>query len=487
MESLYLWPARPAASLLALWLFSQLFLYAARAPMHRAFASMGRVLGGALRLVARWCKSVSASVAKRDREMIMEMGRGDAEAKIGREFRRVESAFTKELSKYPDLHRRMDDLAARLDADYKECGSAAPLPPTWAEATAAVAKMPQNGDNVVKKLLEEIHRSAQANEKRALQEFRESTSKRHKILGAMAPLWKQVKDLLADAGKSVTAALESTRRIDSYMSGYEEIRKNDAKAVRSMGWASTQLFVVSLVVLGVAVGGAFVNFNLIALPMSELVPSGSRIGGMPVSTVAALVIVLMEVAAGIFALEMLGITSFFPKLDLLPSSRRRIILTVALGGLFLLACIECSLAVLREQIVDSASALKQSLAGVSDRAVAGPASSRIPVVGQAVLGFILPWILAMVAVPLETLIATGGHIALLVTAGVLALFSTLSRLLSHGARYLFETLRHVYDIYIVLPLQLERLAAGSREKAPARTDDSGPRGLPARQAQEARR
>ena len=199
--------------------------------------------------------------------------------------------------------------------------------------------------------------------------------------------------------------------------------------------------------------------------MSELVPSGNRIGGLPVSTIAALVVVLMEVAAGIFTMEMLGITSFFPKLDLLPSSRRRIILVVALGGLFMLACIECSLAILRESIVESASALKHSLAGVSEKAVADTATSRIPVIGQAVLGFILPWILAMVAVPLETLIATGGHIALTATAGVLALVGTVSRLLAHGSRYLVEGLRHLYDIYIVLPLQIERIATGGSRPA----------------------
>src|SRR2546427_7953503 len=94
--------------------------------------------------------------------------------------------------------------------------------------------------------------------------------------------------------------------------------------------------------MAVAMGGAFVNFNLIALPMSELVPSGNRIAGMPVATVAALVIVLMEIAAGVFAMEMLGITSFFPKLELIPRSRRRIILVVAVGGLLMLACTSAS-------------------------------------------------------------------------------------------------------------------------------------------------
>jgi hypothetical protein len=210
-----------------------------------------------------------------------------------------------------------------------------------------------------------------------------------------------------------------------------------------------------------------VNFNLIALPMSELVPSGSRIGGMPVSTVAALVIVLMEVAAGVFAMEMLGITNFFPKLELLPRSRRRIILTVAVGGLLLLACIEASLAVLREQIVDSSNALRASLAG-APATVTETASSRIPVIGQAVLGFILPWILAMVAVPLETMISTGGHIVLSAVTFLLYGAGMVCRLGGHGMRYLCEAARHLYDVYIVIPLQIERMFGnGASDSAPA--------------------
>jgi hypothetical protein len=321
---------------------------------------------------------------------------------------------------------------------------------------------------VVTKLLEEIHKSAVAGEKKALQEFRDATAKKHKILGSMAPAWKELKKLAVDVGAAVTGALESTKRIDGYMAQFEKVRAADAKAIRALGWNATQLFVVSVLVMAVAMGGAFVNFNLIALPMSELVPSGSRIGGMPVSTVAALVIVLMEVAAGVFAMEMLGITSFFPKLELLPKSRRRIILTVAVGGLFMLACIEASLAVLREQIVESSTALKASLAGAAAAPVAQTASSRIPVIGQAVLGFILPWILAMVAVPLETMISTGGHIVLSAVAGVLYGLGMVCRLGGHGMRYLFEAVRHLYDVYIVIPLQVERVFAnGSRETPPA--------------------
>jgi hypothetical protein len=140
------------------------------------------------------------------------------------------------------------------------------------------------------------------------------------------------------------------------------------------------------------------------------------------------------------------------------------ILIVSLGGLVLLAGIECSLAVLREQIVASATALKSALAGASDRTVADPAASRIPVVGQAVLGFILPFILAMVAVPLETLIATGGHIALSLASGLFLVFGTLSRLLAQGVRHGAEALRHGYDILIVIPLQIERIVQSNTGK-----------------------
>src|SRR5467141_167054 len=443
MQRFYFWPTNPAASIFALWVLSQIFLYAARVPMHRALREIGRLLGGAFRIGARWCRGLAGVASRRDHEMIVEMGKGDTEAKIGREFHRIEGAFAKELARYPDLHRKLDDVVTKVDADFQECATAAPAAPGWTEAVAAVSKMPPNTDGVVRKGLEEIQKSAVAGEKKALQEVREATAK----------------------------------RIDGFMTSYEKVRAADKNATRALGWNATQLFVVSLLVMAVALGGAFVNFNLIALPMSELVPSGSRIAGMPVSTVAALVVVLMEIAAGVFAMEMLGITNFFPKLDLVPKSRRRIILVVAVGGLFMLACIEASLAILREQIVESTTALKASLAGVKDHPVAQTAASRIPVIGQAVLGFILPWILAMVAVPLETMISTGGHIVLSAATGLLHAGGMICRLGGHGMRYLCEAVRHLYDIYIVIPLQIERLVTNGSRPSPVA---SGVRGQGAR-------
>ena len=187
MERLYFWPTNPAASLFTLWILSQVFLYAARVPVHRALREVGRLLGGVFRIGARWCRGLAGVAARRDHEMIVEMGKGDTEAKIGREFHRIEGAFAKELARYPDLHRKLDDVVTKVDADFQECATAAPAAPGWTEAVAAVAKLPPNMDSTVKKVMEEIQKSAVAGEKKALQEFREATAKKHKILSSMAP------------------------------------------------------------------------------------------------------------------------------------------------------------------------------------------------------------------------------------------------------------------------------------------------------------
>src|SRR5438067_13718507 len=120
MERLYLWPTNPAASLLALWVISQVFFYFARSPMHRAFRGVSRLLGGAFRIAARWCRGMAVIVPRRDHEMIVDMGRGDLEAKIGREFHRIEGAFAKDLARSPDRHRKIDDAVPQVGAHSRE-------------------------------------------------------------------------------------------------------------------------------------------------------------------------------------------------------------------------------------------------------------------------------------------------------------------------------------------------------------------------------
>jgi len=366
------------------------------------------------------------------------------------------------------VHRRLDDLLVELESDYKKCGDTPPEVPGWSAAAEAISAMPSPGDPNVQKVLESIRKSSREAEKRALAAYRDDTARRHKVLGSMAPRWKDVRALMTRMQDAAGKALESTRRIQGYVEDYEKVRKDTESAARALSFSATKLFVVSLIVLGVALGGAFINFQLIALPMSELVPAGARVGGVPVATVSALVIVLMETALGIFIMDMLGITDLFPKLQGVPVSRRRLILGLALGGLFFLASVESSLAVLRERIVEADAALKLSLASEESRLVTQASTSMIPVVGQAVLGFVLPWVLAMVAIPLEMLLDSGRYVAAALVGWAVEAFGQLARVAAHVTHAIVGLLMNAYDVYIGIPLRIERAWRGEAEDAPGR-------------------
>jgi len=468
MHALYLWPDQPALSLLVLYVGSVVFLWAARDPMLRLLRSFGELVGDGLAGLAETCRASARALRERSHAALLAAGKLEAQGKLERELVKIDGAFSEKLGDYAKVHRRLDDLLVELESDYKKCGDTPPEVPGWSAAAEAISAMPSPGDPNVQKVLESIRKSSREAEKRALAAYRDDTARRHKVLGSMAPRWKDVRALMTRMQDAAGKALESTRRIQGYVEDYEKVRKDTESAARALSFSATKLFVVSLIVLGVALGGAFINFQLIALPMSELVPAGARVGGVPVATVSALVIVLMETALGIFIMDMLGITDLFPKLQGVPVSRRRLILGLALGGLFFLASVESSLAVLRERIVEADAALKLSLASEESRLVTQASTSMIPVVGQAVLGFVLPWVLAMVAIPLEMLLDSGRYVAAALVGWAVEAFGQLARVAAHVTHAIVGLLMNAYDVYIGIPLRIERAWRGEAEDAPGR-------------------
>ena len=75
--------------------------------------------------------------------------------------------------------------------------------------------------------------------------------------------------------------------------------------------------------------------------------------------------------------------------------------------LFVLASVEAALAFMRDQIASDMQALRQSLAAVE--ATSAAVNSWIPTVGQMVMGFVLPFALTFVAIPLESFVQSSRH------------------------------------------------------------------------------
>jgi hypothetical protein len=111
---------------------------------------------------------------------------------------------------------------------------------------------------------------------------------------------------------------------------------------------------------------------------------------------------------------------------------------------------------LREHIAETNAATTQALAGKSDVS-SSVGGSQITVIGQATLGFILPWILAMVAVPLEMLIESGQHVLNKMLMLIIVLFGYLIRIISHLLGTIMKTIIHIYDAYIIIPTKIGEL------------------------------
>jgi hypothetical protein len=96
--------------------------------------------------------------------------------------------------------------------------------------------------------------------------------------------------------------------------------------------------------------------------------------------------------------------------------------------------------------------------------------SHIPTAGQMLLGFILPFALAFIAIPLESLIhssRTVGGVALLALMRSLAF---LLRVSGNVARQMSRVLIRLYDVAIVVPLLGERLFKARAPKAAERSE-----------------
>ena len=472
-----IWPGNAALSALVWFAIAMPFLYAARKPVHELLRAVGHLAGGPLRQGSRWLLSAADALRERNKAVLLAHGREESEQQIAREFERVAALVKRDLEGYPALQRRLLDEITRVEEDYKKCGEVPPPPPDWVEAVAAVAKVKSNGNELVVRVLEEINRSVKQIHDKTIAEYRRAYESRHKILDGFMPFWRSLDKTLTQADRKMTSLTERAAAIDSQMERYEQIVKKTDRAEHALTVSAlTQFFVASLV-LAIAAGGALINFKLIALPMSEMVGAGDYLtASLRTSEVAALVIIFVEAAMGLFLMETLRITHLFPKIHGLPELMRVRMMWVAFVLLVALAGIEAALALMRDMLIADKQALLQSLAAAQTPAQDGWLT-RIPTLGQMLLGFILPFALAFIAIPLESWVTsarTVGGAALVMLVRTLAV---LLRITGTIVRRLMRVVTTLYDIVIVLPLLVERLvqngrgsSAGTAAVKPARVD-----------------
>ena len=452
---LIIWPGSPVLSMLIWISVLVVLLYLARTPAHKAIYSLSRAIHSGFRLAARSVLMAEQRLVQRNKEVLLTAGLESVERVIEREFHRVDAVVKRDLSGYPTLHHSLADQTIRIDEDYRESSESPPPPPGWVSAVEAVANIPSQGDGTVANILTEINKTATSQYKSAMEEYRQAVANRHGLLKKMMPYWRRLSQTLEHVGKTITGLHERARVIDNRMAEYEEIRAQTDKSARMLTASSLTQFFISGLVLLIAIGGGVINFNLIALPMSEMVGGGSYIGDFKTANVAALVIILVEVAMGLYLMESLRITRLFPIIGQMDDKMRTRMIWITFSILFILAGVEAALAYMRDQIAADMQALRQSLAAVET--TAGAVNSWIPTVGQMVMGFVLPFALTFVAIPLESFIHSSRTLLGVVAVTILRWIAFALRLLGNFGRYLGELLVNIYDLFIFPPLWVESL------------------------------
>lgn len=430
-------------------------LYFARIPAHKSIIAFCRVLQNTFRLSAHSVIKVEKRLLERNKEVLLAQGREVSERIIEREFDRIDATVRKDLAEYPSLQRHLSEEITQIDADYKKSTEVPPEPPGWVKAVDAVAKIPTK-DPMVANILEDIHNSMVKANTHATEEYRKASHKRHVYLKDMMPHWRKVLQVLGQVDKSVNSLLTRSQTIDRHMADYEGIVKGTERSVRMLSSSSLTQFFVSAFVLAIAVGGALINFNLIARPLAEMVGGTSRIMGVPINNIAAMVIILVELAMGIFLMESMRITRLFPVIGALNDKVRIRMAWSFFSILLFLALVEAGLAFMRELIMEDSAATRAILRGDGNTEVVQTSYLWITTAAQMGMGFVLPFALMFVAIPLETFVQSLRTVMGIVSVSFLRTLIWLMHMSSNFMRHIARAMINSYDLIIFAPLWIEK-------------------------------
>jgi hypothetical protein len=450
----------PVVSAFVWFLLAVAILYFARRTAHQAIRTASGALSRGLRIAAHSVSHAEARLAERNREVLLAAGREAKERIIEREFARVGETVRKDLANYPHLHRGLSEAIGKIEKDHQDAVEVPPDPPGWVRAVEAVSKLDaKDGGGEV---LSDMHKSIVKAHKEAMEAYRDASAERHQLLRAMMPRWRDVQQLLGDVDKKVESLLTRSAGIDRHMQEYEQIVRREDKALSVLSSSSLVQFFVSAMVLLVAIGGAAINFSLIARPMAEMVGGTSFIGVFKTADIAALVIIMVEISMGLFLMESLRITRLFPVIGALPDKLRVRMIWITFTILLLLASIEAGLACMREVLLQDELATSALLRG-GEAAIEGD-FLWITTAAQMGMGFILPFALVFVAIPLETFIHSLRTVVGLTGIGLLRFLSLILRLLGNGFRHLGTLAERLYDLPLFVPLWLEGRQAQKAEE-----------------------
>lgn len=247
------------------------------------------------------------------------------------------------------------------------------------------------------------------------------------------------------------------REINTALELYEGLLRSPERRGAAFGASALVPWFAAVIVLAVALAGTFLNYQLIARPMAELVGEGARVGGIRVSEAASITLILLEAATGLVLMEALTVTRMLPNFDRMGPRLAHVIAGAAVFFLLIFSVVEVFLAFQRETLIGLEEDLLAAASGLSPAAepAEGGGGISFAAIAQGLLGGAIPWILAIAAIPLETVLRHSPLVIQVAWRATLALAAFALGLAGWAIRQLGQVLMQLYDVVIFIPLVIE--------------------------------
>jgi hypothetical protein len=422
-------------------------LYIARPQLHRLIRSIFFGLSHVFRYVAHRLQRAGDNVYRRYIEIVAAHTAEDLEQKLVGQERRLEG-------RAPQIDRRMSAIVDSLETSRAELDETV--------ETFRGIELDERTMDTVRESLESSRDSKTKTRYTAA-----ASEVRRAVKEEIAPLRPQLNALRAELKplgentsrlRELSAELEQTsKKFNENLAQFEACIHPDYARRREAAQRHSILipWVLALIVMTVALTGVFLNFFLIQRPMAEIVGDDLQVLGLPLPTAAALVVIFLEAVAGIVLMDAAGVTKL-TQIATLPRLSKRTLLYAAIAFLTAFSVFEALLAIQREALIEIDQQTTRMALG-EDAGDAGTHGLSLTMLAQMILAVLIPWLLAIAAIPLETVIQNLVFILRLVAHQLLIFASFIFALLANVMKALGLFLLRVYDLIIFLPLAIEQM------------------------------
>ena len=435
-----------------------LLLYVGRPYLHGLFRGIFFGLAYVLRDVARRLENASNNIYRQYIELVASHTAETLEQRLVSQEMKLEK-------RAPEIDRRISGIVDKLDTNQSDLSETL-------EAFRAV----DLDERTLKEVQDSIQARGQGHSRAKLSSA--ASDVRRAVKEELAPLRPQINALRSELKpmaenitrlRSISNELSrSSKQINKDLTTFEECIHPDYEHRREAAQRQSILipWLLSLLVMTVALTGVFLNFFLIQRPMAEIVGDDLQVMGIGLPTAAALVVIFLEAVAGIVLMDAAGITKI-TLISTLPRIHKRVLLYAAFAFLAAFSFFEAILAIQREVLIGIDQETTRRALGELPAEEAGETGGiSLTMIGQMILAILIPWLLAVAAIPLETVVQNFILILRLVMHQITMFLAFIFAILATVLKALGLFVLRVYDLLIFLPLTVEKMFR--RIRAPAR-------------------